>query len=234
MRRRIVVGPETQILRLGGRPPRATATLLIVQGALFLLYVFANGPAWIHEHLALSAGQALGLFELWQPLTAMWVHVEPRGLFFNLATLWVFGPPLERWWGRRRFVVFFVTTGVVGLIAAMFVGLLWPQQLVSGSAGSVIALTLAAAVLFPRHLAHLHWLLGIEVRWLGYGLIAFSVLGSLIQAAWLDVAVSLGGLACAWLFLDSIRRRLADWRVRRAKKKFRVVANTEKSNDYLN
>ena len=234
MRRRIVIGPDTKILRLGGRPPRATTALLAVQGALFLLYVFANGPAWIREHLALSTAQALGRLELWQPLTALWLHLEPRGLFLDLVVLWIFGPPLERWWGGRRMATFYVVTGVAGLVTAMLLGLWWPHQLVFGSAGSSMGLALAAAVLFPAYLAHLYRLLGVAVHWLAYGLIAFAVLGSLFAAAWLDAAVQLGGLGCAWLLLHTLRRLVAGTKVGATKRRLKVVDSKVKSGGYLN
>ena len=59
MKRHIVIGPDTKLVNIGGRPPPAVLVLLIVQLGLLLAWAFADGPAWINKHIALSGGDAM-------------------------------------------------------------------------------------------------------------------------------------------------------------------------------
>jgi membrane associated rhomboid family serine protease len=236
-RRQVVIGPETKIVRIAGRPSRLLITLIAVQLGLFLLYAFAEGPAWVGRHLALSAGQALGLFQVWQLLTAPWIHLGSREVLVNLVTLWVLGAPLQRWWGPRRLLLFYVITGFGGMVTALLLGLLWPTRQVAGSAGASAALLVAFAVIFSDHLVFVYrGVLPLKAKWLGLLLLGFVLLGDLLRGAYLQVALELGGGLTALLFVYSPRRLLGALRLRRAKRKFKVIEG-QRSDDgptYLN
>jgi membrane associated rhomboid family serine protease len=201
VKRTILIGPDTKIVNLGGRPPRAVLTLLVVQLGLFLAWAFADAPPWVGKHLAVSAPQLFGQRELWQPLTALWIHVSGRAAVLNLLTLWMFGSALERWWGSRRFVIFFVVTGSLGLLAAGVVGLAFPARVVSGCSGSATAMLLAFGLLFPQHLVFFYGVLPIKAKYLGPIFLGFIVLGSLFGLDYLELAVQLGGAIAALPFL---------------------------------
>lgn len=235
MRRRIVVDPRTPIVRLGGRPPKTTLILLVVQLGLFLVYAFADGPAWVGSELAASGAQTLGAHKLWQPLTALWLHLGTRGLLLDLLALWIFGSALERWWGRRRLLLFFVVTAAVGLIGGTLVGIAAPGVLLAGSGGAAIAMMVATAVIFPRHLVHLHALVPLRARIFSLLIGAFVLVGTAIARQWLDLVVQLCGGLCALGFIVSPRDLLGRWRVARAKKKFKVIdGKRDKGPRYLN
>ena len=51
-------------------------------------------------------------FEVWQPLTYLFMHGDFFHLFFNMYTLYIFGSVLERVWGTKKFLLFFFVTGV--------------------------------------------------------------------------------------------------------------------------
>lgn len=201
MRRQIIIGPDTRIAHLGGRPPRVTLILLIQQIGCVVLWAFADAPAWVALHLAASAAQTFGNHELWQPFTALWIHLGGRSLILNALALWMFGAPLERWWGARRFLLFFVLTGVLGLTLGVSVGLLQPQTVLSGSSGAAMAMMVAFAYLFPNHLVFFYGLLPLKAKLFALLLVLFVAVGSLLGQAWLEMATQLGGAAAAFLFL---------------------------------
>lgn len=222
-RRQIVIGPDTKLVRTGGRPTRTVGVLLAVIVGLFVLYAFADGPAVIKDNLMLSAARALGLFQLWQVLTAPWLHLHADALVVNAAALWFLGPALDRWWGARRFLFFYVATGVCGMLVALAVGLLWPTALVAGAVGSTTAMFVAFALLFPQHHVFCYGVWPLRGRWLALVLLAFVVLGNVIGARWLQLALQVGGALGALLFLYSPRRLIAEARLRRAKRKLNVI-----------
>lgn len=235
MRRRIVIDPRTPIVRLGGRPPKTTLGLLIAQLGLFLIYAFADGPTWVGTQLATSGAQTVGAHKLWQPLSALWLHLGTRGLLLDLLAVWIFGSALERWWGARRLLLFFTVTGAVGLLGGALAGLAAPAVLLAGGGGASIAMMVATAVIFPRHLTHIHTLFPLRARVFALLMGAFVLVGTALARQWLDLVVQLCGGLCALPFLWSPRNALARWRVARAKKKFKVIdGRSDNGPRYLN
>jgi len=50
-------------------------------------------------------------FQLWQPLTHMFMHGGIMHIIFNMYALWAFGSPLEQMWGRNKFLFFYFSAG---------------------------------------------------------------------------------------------------------------------------
>jgi len=232
-----VITPDTKLVRLGGRPPQVTLVLLLVQGGLFLIYAFADGPKWVAEHLAVNPPAMFGRLELWQPLTAVWLHLGTRNLLLDLLALWVFGSALERWWGGRRLLLFFVATGAVGLACAgLGAQLLGGAWILAGSSGAAMAMIVACALLFRRHLVHLVNLMPLKCGVFALLVGVFTLVGTLVARAWPDLVVQLTGAAFALPFLFPPRQTLARWQVEQAKKRFKVVEGGREDSDerYLN
>jgi membrane associated rhomboid family serine protease len=51
-------------------------------------------------------------FQLWQPLTHMFMHGGVMHILFNMYALWAFGSPLEQIWGRNKFLFFYFSAGL--------------------------------------------------------------------------------------------------------------------------
>ena len=81
--------------------------------------------------------------------TAPWLHASALHLLYNLAALWVFGPPVERRLGHARFAAFLAGTGVAALAAqtAVMAGSGMP---IVGASGMTAALLGAFLVLHAR------------------------------------------------------------------------------------
>jgi membrane associated rhomboid family serine protease len=157
-------------------------------------------------------------------------------LFFNALCLWIFGSALERWWGERRFVIFWLITGIVGLLLGLALGhFMAPQTVMFGSSGATMAMVLAAGLLFPRHKAFLFGLLPLPVSLLAGFIGAVSLLRDLLDASYLMVAVELGGMAAALWFFFPLGKGLDAFRNKRAKRKFKVLDGAKKpEKKYLN
>ena len=64
-------------------------------------------------------------FQLWQPLTHMFMHGDLGHIFFNMLGLYMFGTPIEQMWGRKKFIFFYLSTGFGA--AALQLGLYYYQ-----------------------------------------------------------------------------------------------------------
>jgi len=54
-------------------------------------------------------------FGIWQPITYMFMHGSMGHIFFNMFSLFMFGPILENHWGPKRFINFYLLTGLGAL-----------------------------------------------------------------------------------------------------------------------
>jgi len=50
-------------------------------------------------------------FQIWQPLTHMFMHAGFGHILFNMFGLWMFGSPLEARWGRSKFLFLYFSAG---------------------------------------------------------------------------------------------------------------------------
>ena len=54
----------------------------------------------------------------WRFVTPMFLHVNLLHLMVNMYSLWIVGPYVEKLYGSAKFVVFWVLTGVAGVVAS--------------------------------------------------------------------------------------------------------------------
>ncbi len=92
-----------------------------------------------------------GAFYPWQLITYQFMHADIGHLFWNMFALWIFGVELENVWGTRRFVQFYLLSGVGAGLIQLATSLLPDAQLVPtvGASGSIFGLLLAFGLTFP-------------------------------------------------------------------------------------
>jgi membrane associated rhomboid family serine protease len=130
--------------------PPATRTLILINVAVWLLQQ-VPGVGQIIEGLFALWPLGSGLFQPWQLITYAFLHGPWWHIFFNMFALYMFGGTLERLWGGRRFVLFFLLCCFTAALTQLAV------QYPSGAAGSVVGasggvfgILLAFAWYFPR------------------------------------------------------------------------------------
>jgi membrane associated rhomboid family serine protease len=82
-------------------------------------------------------GPLVGAGQWWRIITSGFLHGGLLHLAFNMAALYVFGPPLERVLGRLGFSALYVTSLVAGSVGAL---LLSPHALTIGASGAIFGL----------------------------------------------------------------------------------------------
>jgi membrane associated rhomboid family serine protease len=126
--------PPSQSYGAGQRAPSRLAAapvvkwLLIINVAVWLLEMMTNNapipPAgYPREHNSLlwnwgsfSAATAVEQFQVWRFVTFQFLHANGHHLLVNMIGLFFFGHFAERWWGSRRFLFFYLSTGIAGAI----------------------------------------------------------------------------------------------------------------------
>ena len=92
-------------------------------------------------------------FQIYQPVTYMFMHAGFMHLFFNMFALWMFGRALEMVWGPKRFLIYYLVCGI-GAAAiqelGQAVGLISSGSMTVGASGAVYGILLAFGLTFPN------------------------------------------------------------------------------------
>ena len=93
--------------------PKGVKNLLIINTLMFFAtVVFARtGMCDLNKWLGLHYFKAPD-FHLWQFITYMFMHGNFGHLFFNMFALWMFGAAVENYWGTRKFLLYYLATGI--------------------------------------------------------------------------------------------------------------------------
>lgn len=58
---------------------------------------------------------------VWQYLTHIFMHGSVNHLLFNMFGLWMFGQILEKVWGTKKFLIFYLTCGIGAALFYLFI-----------------------------------------------------------------------------------------------------------------
>ena len=91
----------------------------VVKNLLIINVLFFFATVVLERTYGIDLAKYLGLFffkgenfHFYQYITYMFMHGSFSHLFFNMFALWMFGYTLENIWGSKRFLMFFLITGL--------------------------------------------------------------------------------------------------------------------------
>jgi membrane associated rhomboid family serine protease len=120
--------------------------LLIINVLVFLLQMFINTPEFsVSQFVALYPYKS-SFFAPYQLVTHMFAHAGWSHIIFNMLGLWMFGTMLERIWGPKKFLIFYLACGLAAGIAHLFL----TDSAAVGASGAIMGLLAAFAYLFPN------------------------------------------------------------------------------------
>jgi membrane associated rhomboid family serine protease len=145
--------------------------------------------------------------EWWRFVTPMFLHINLPHLLVNMYSLWMVGPYVEKLYGSAKFVVFWVVTGIAGVVAS-YLTVVQPDSPLSKvrfifktvdgfSAGASGALFGLVGVLFVFGIKFRHELPDGFRRAFGTGLLPVIMINLFIGylgQRFIDNAAHLGGL----------------------------------------
>ncbi len=221
----------------GGPLTPTVKLLLILTTAVFFL------QALFHRVLGIQLEPLLGVvpyfvthrFWLWQPLTYLFLHAGLLHLGFNLLVLWMFGCELERIWGRRLFLKYYLACGVG---AGFCIALLSPAPPTPpflpvptiGASGALYGILLAYGLLFPDRKILFWFVLPIKAKHFVLIIGALAFYATLTQpGSGISHLAHLSGLVIGYLYLRGwghyrqLRRWQLERKLKRLKKKFKVI-----------
>ena len=221
--------------------------LMIVCGAVWLVQVLLTYASFNLGGLTFE--RIFGVVPLfvargmvWQPVTYMFLHdpLSPMHLLFNLLFLWMFGGELERFWGSRGFLRYFLICGtgggvfitLMGLAAGSFGSSEALVQPTIGASGALFGLIAAYGMIFGERTVLFMLLFPMKARTMAMILFAIAFFYTFTGSGGNVSHVGhLGGAVTGYLYLKRVWRvgdfyRELRWRLRR--RRFKVMTSETK------
>jgi rhomboid protease GluP len=186
----------TELMHCGPRLAPVTTALLAINLLVFALMLIAGAGLWHTSNgvqLAWGAnfGPATQDGQWWRLFTAMFIHFGIVHMVLNMWALWDVGRLVERLYGRGRFTLLYLASGVLGNLLSLVVQ---GNQAVSGGAsGAIFSLYGALLVFLWRERRQVE---RGEFRWLFGASVVFTLvtLGLGLVVPGIDNAAHIGGL----------------------------------------
>ena len=183
--------------------------LLIINIAVFLLsFLFPPVETFMFDWFSVYPATLGKSLQLWRQITYQFLHAGPGHIFINMLVLYFFGPMLERLWGGRKFLIFYLVCGAMGGLLYPFlalVGWLDVAQLV-GASGSILGMLAAGAILFPNMMVYVWGVIPVKLRILAIIFSAISIISLLRPDQFANAggqAAHLGGMVAGAVYVVS-------------------------------
>ncbi len=179
--------------------------LLIIN---FAIYIFAKLVPAVGQHIYEFGAvypHSWSTIQVWRLITYQFLHSPERigHIVFNLLVLYFMGPFVERSFGSRAFLRFYLICGAAGGVVYTFLALLHilPVGVMVGASGAIYGLLAALAIMAP------------QMRILLWGIIPMTMIRLIILMvilSFLNIAVGknvggeaahLSGLAMGFLYM---------------------------------
>lgn len=170
--------------------PTIVKNLVIINALVFLAEQLPLPGINLFDTFALHTFQS-PLFKPWQLVTHMFMHADFFHIFFNMFALWMFGSILENLWGPKRFLTFYLISGLGAALCHLIVLYYENNQLLQqfysmslserqvyanaitqrlneptiGASGAVFGCLAAFGYLFPNTYVYFYFFIPIKAKW---------------------------------------------------------------------
>jgi len=205
-----------------GRRASLTVALIAVNALVFLFELLVSGNSrslFIEDHYFALSGEGLKNGFIWQLLTFQFMHAGLLHILANCWAIYVFGRAIEETLGWKKFLILYLSSGVIGGICQVLAALLWPGlfggPVVGASAGG-LGLMAAYAVLFPERELMLLLFFVLPIRLTAKMLLMLSAVlalaGIIFPINHIANAAHLGGMLTGVIFIRLfVQGRWGQW-----------------------
>lgn len=201
---------------------------------LLVINVLAFLATWVLGRSGIDLNAMFGLhffmasdFHVYQFLTYMFLHGGFTHILFNMFALWMFGSVIERVWGPKKFIFYYIVCGVgagimqeivqyvnysvQGLAAYEFVSIggqrlamdvFLNQWMTIGASGAVYGILLAFGMIFPNERLFIIPIpFPIKAKWIIIGYILIELFAAMGQSDGVAHMAHLGGMLFGFLLI---------------------------------
>lgn len=200
-----------------GNLPPVTLWLLVINVLVFMVTSILTGSTRgdalsPYRWGDFSFTKAVEGFQVWRLLTYQFLHAGFGHILFNMIGLWIFGGMIERYLGSKRYLAFYLLSGVMGALVYGLVGFLPAIAQVTtgdglvGASACILGCVAGAMVWFPKNPISLMFIpLEFTILALGGVYIGLDVLSVLAGSSGAGSAVAhLGGAIMGFVLARNI------------------------------
>ena len=184
-----------------GRHPVHVTTLLVAMHTFLMVLaclLYAFGAAAILDGLIFDNARVLYLGHVWRIATYALVHLPSSAgalLMFavEMYMLYAFGRELERFFGRRAFILFYALLVLVPTLLLTLAGF-WIRLGLAGSVTVHFGIFLAFAAVYPDVES---FLIRIQMKWIAVIFVAIGFLAALANHDWASMLVLIATILTA-------------------------------------
>ena len=193
--------------------------LIIINFVIWVLQIITvhQKSNWIIENFACKPSDVFQNFHIWQIFTANFLHdpKSPMHIFGNMLFLFFFGPELEKIYGKRDFLIFYLFAGMIAMFAQAGLGKLLPgDAVIIGASGSVMGIVVLFTTFYPNRKIYLLAIVPVPIWILCVFYILYDLQGTLAGGQGVAHLAHLAGGATGLLY------RLYDFRLESLRRKF--------------
>lgn len=188
-----------------GIPP-VVKWLLIINFSIFLIAnLIPNLGKYIYYYGSVLPESFANMIQVWRLLTYQFLH-DPASIWhivFNMMVLYFMGPFVERAWGSKAFLKFYLISGAAGGVVytlLVLLGMLQAGPMV-GASGAIYGVVAAIAVMYPRMKVLLYGIIPMTMVWLVVLVVIMSFLNIASGKNAGGEAAHLTGLAVGFLYM---------------------------------
>ena len=198
-------------------PPRANddwrPTFWMLVGINALMFIFLARPqSSLYYALALT-GNAPVVSQIFQMITAAFLHANWSHIFFNMYGLYLFGNLVGPHIGGKKFLALYLISAVVGNLAFLLFNY-GEQAKIVGASGAVFGMMIAAACLEPERRFVMLFLPMFPLKTVTM-VIGYAVIEVLLQLSDPNDGIShlahLGGLLGGYAYIKYLFRKSLPW-----------------------
>lgn len=164
---------------------------LIAANLILYVLTLLPGIGTLIQNYGIQLNYFIQMGEWWRIFTAMFLHANFLHVLFNMFSLYLFGPELERIAGKARFATIYLLSGIIGNVATYLLNDVGYASL--GASGAIFGIfgAFGALVYYTRHTMPM-------LRQLILPIILISVIMTFLQSN-VNIYAHLGGLATGFL-----------------------------------
>jgi len=180
---------------------------LLIANVVVYFLTQATGMGFWAEWFGLNPQNVIFGLRVWQPFTYLFLHGGIWHIGMNMLMLWMFGSELEKLWGRKEFIRYYMITGVgagVFSLVPYFIGVLSGYEgyipSIIGASGAVYGILLAYAATYPDRKVLVYMIMPVKIKYLMLimGVMTFTSMGN---GDGISHITHLGGLVVGWIYL---------------------------------
>jgi membrane associated rhomboid family serine protease len=209
-------GIQRQMVRtrfaLSQRPRLVTNILIGINVAIYVvLAILSQNPFNISVDVLANAGAQINSLvaqgQIWRIFTAMFLHFSITHIGLNMLSLFFVGSAVEVMYGKWRYLLIYLASGIVGGIVTFFV--MPPNTIAVGASGAIFGVFGALGVFYIANRqalgAYGRGAIGNWLFWIGLNLVfGFSVPGIGI---WDHIGGLIAGMLLGFLLMPRLGRR---------------------------